>query len=100
MKSEQGVRYLEGKGKPVGLFDGIDWPVFSCQFEPGSSLFVLSDGVFEVMGDSSVTEKETRLLDIVASSSGTLEDFIIQLGVQEGRDLPDDISVLTISRGQ
>ncbi len=100
MKNAQGACYIEGKGKPVGLFDNTDWPVYSCQFEPGSHLFVLSDGVFEVMGDLSVIEKESRLLEIIASSSGTLEDFINHLGVQEGRDLPDDISVLTISRGQ
>jgi len=100
MRTASGACYLKGKGKPVGLFENIDWPVYSCQFEPGDSLFVLSDGVFEVMGDMSVIDKEARLLDLVASSNGTLDGFVSDLGVQDGRDLPDDISVLTISRGQ
>ncbi|BFM06600.1 response regulator [Halioxenophilus aromaticivorans] len=100
MKIRAGARYLDGKGKPVGLFDKTDWPVYSCQFEPGDSLMVLSDGVFEVMGDLSVIEKESKILELISSSSGTLESFINLLGVQEGRDLPDDISVLTITRGQ
>lgn len=99
MKNQQGAVYLEGKGKPVGLFDHTDWPVSSCTFEPGSSLFVLSDGVFEVMADKSVLENESHLLDLISNSDGTIESFIAQLGVQESRDLPDDISVLTITRG-
>lgn len=100
MKNQHGAEFLAGKGKPVGLFDQADWPVYSCTLSPGSSLFVLSDGVFEVIEDMSVIDKEAHLLELVARSDGTLDSFVDQLAMQEGRDLPDDISVLTITRGQ
>ncbi|WP_317931573.1 SpoIIE family protein phosphatase [Halioxenophilus sp. WMMB6] len=94
------AHYLEGKGKPVGIFSEVEWQVFRHSFAAGTSLIALSDGVFEVMGEVSVIEKEARLLELVASSDGSLESITANLGVQESRELPDDISVLTITRGQ
>lgn len=100
IQSPDGARYLQGKGKPVGLLDNTEWEVYTSPFGEKDSLIVLSDGAFEIMGDGSIIDKEARLLELMAGYDGTIESITGVLGLQEGRDLPDDISVLTVTRGR
>lgn len=100
IKRGDSCRYLEGKGKPVGILANVEWQVYSSTLEPGDQLVVLSDGVFEVMGDQSVIEKEQQLLALVAHCDANLDALVDSLGIHDGRELPDDISILTVTRGR
>ena len=100
IKTPDGAHYLKGKGKPVGLFDNTEWEVYTSPFGERDSLLVLSDGAFEIMGSDSLIDNEKRLLELVAGSSGTLDALTDVLGLEEGRELPDDISILAVTRGQ
>ncbi|GAA6166517.1 SpoIIE family protein phosphatase [Sessilibacter corallicola] len=94
------AEFLHGKGKPVGIFPNPNWEVFSCHFPPDSSLIVLSDGIFETMNESSLIDKEAKLLELLSLSNGTMESVATVLGLHKEMDIPDDISVLSITQGK
>jgi phosphoserine phosphatase RsbU/P len=53
----------------------------------------------ETLPQQDLQEKEAYLLELVASSSGTLDSVCNTLVIKEIRDNPDDIAVLSIARG-
>ncbi|GLS26656.1 response regulator [Marinibactrum halimedae] len=100
LKTETEVRYLEGKGKPVGIFGNVEWQVFSAEFSPKSTLVVFSDGVLDTLAPSSLIEKERALLNVVGETDGSIESLSRVLGLEESSvaNMPDDVSILTIAR--
>ncbi|WP_188150323.1 response regulator [Teredinibacter waterburyi] len=104
------VEYLQGKGKPLGIFEDGDWPVSVVQLPQNFSLTIFSDGVLEVLPPPGLIEKEQYLLDsFVAESApqihtGTAEDRPNSLQKVNARlkllnldTAPDDIAILSIS---
>ncbi|MES2674690.1 MAG: SpoIIE family protein phosphatase [Pseudomonadota bacterium] len=92
--------YLEGMGKPVGIFKEVTWQVYSLQLPEKFSLLCFSDGVLEILSAHSLEEKEAQLLQKVAASSGSLESVCNTLQIDGEGESPDDIAILTISRGK
>lgn len=97
--TDEGASYLQGMGKPVGIFKDVSWSAYSCQLPERFSLMCFSDGVLEVLASQSLQDKEAELLGLVGSSNGTLEGVCNTLGIKDIRDNPDDIAVLAITRG-
>ncbi|MCY4060225.1 MAG: SpoIIE family protein phosphatase, partial [Gammaproteobacteria bacterium] len=52
------TRYLERPGKPVGLFDDVEYDIGTAVFAPGDGLVAFSDGVLEVMKGVDLAAKE------------------------------------------
>lgn len=94
-----GVEYLQGMGKPVGIFKEVTWTTYQCQLPEAFSLVCFSDGVLEILKADSLEDKEAQLLATVAKSSGSLDSVCNTLAIKEIRDNPDDIAVLVLSRG-
>lgn len=92
--------YLEGMGKPVGIFKDVIWPVYNLQLPEEFSLMCFSDGVLEVLPAHTLQEKEAQLLEKVAVTSGSLESVCNTLRIEDDGESPDDIAILTISRGK
>lgn len=99
LKSKNGVSYLEGQGKPVGIFKEAEWQSYQMKLPEQFSLMCFSDGVLEILPAETIVEKEAMLLQKVAESSGSLESICNTLQVSEEGETPDDIAILTISRG-
>jgi len=97
--TECGAEYLAGCGKPVGIFKEVNWEVYERQLPAQFSLVCFSDGVLEILPQTELDEKEAHLLKLVASSNGSLDSVCNTLVIKEIRDNPDDIAVLSISRG-
>ncbi|MDX1319599.1 MAG: SpoIIE family protein phosphatase [Oceanospirillum sp.] len=94
---EQGARYLEGKGMPVGLFADATYEEFELLLHPRYHLTLFSDGVFEVINETSLAAKEKRLLEIATQFAGqhdAMVNHFTELGMQ---DAPDDVSLLAVS---
>lgn len=94
-----GAHYLPGRGKPVGIFKDVNWEVYACALPSQFALVCFSDGVLEIMPDDDLRAKEAQLLEVVARSSGSLDSVCNTLVIKEIRDNPDDVAVLSISRG-
>lgn len=95
----QGASYLNGRGKPVGIFKDIDWEIYKCELPEKFALVCFSDGVLEILPEQELQDKEASLLKLISSSSGSLDSVCNTLVIKEIRDNPDDIAVLSISRG-
>ncbi len=94
---DQGARYLEGKGMPVGLFADATYEEFELLLHPRYHLTLFSDGVFEVIKETSLAAKEQALLEIATQFAGQHDAMVghfTELGMQ---DAPDDVSLLAVS---
>jgi serine phosphatase RsbU (regulator of sigma subunit) len=95
----KGAEYLGGQGKPAGIFKDVSWQLYERDLPETFALVCFSDGVLETLPQSELAEKERHLLELVAASTGTLDSVCNTLVIKEIRDNPDDIAVLSISRG-
>lgn len=93
------ANFLDGKGKPVGIFKEVGWTTYSVKLPEVFSLVCFSDGILEILPEEALLDKEAKLLSTVAKTSGTLDSVCNTLGVKDIRDNPDDIAVLVVSRG-
>ncbi|TVS08649.1 MAG: response regulator [Gammaproteobacteria bacterium] len=92
------ARYLELPGKPLGLFPDARFASASMDLPGQFRLALFSDGVFEVMNESSLAAKEQRLMEAVAAIA-SLTDLCTDLGLTPGLEAPDDVACLLLSRG-
>lgn len=90
--------YLEGKGRPVGLFTDAKYENQQIPLPAEFSLTLCSDGVLDCIDGATLKEKEDRLPIILGQANGDLDSFMQLLGLAQPRAMPDDISVLMLSR--
>ena len=93
-----GARYLEGKGKPIGIFKDVNWRVYRRQLPAQFSLVMLSDGVLEILPPEDLCEKETQLLQLLSNTDGSLASVCDALRLEQLGDAPDDIAILTVAK--
>lgn len=97
--TNDGSEFLEGQGKPVGIFKNVIWTTHERVLPEKFSLVCFSDGVLEILSEETLQQKEARLLELVTGSSGSLDSVCNTLSIKDIRDNPDDIAVLAITRG-
>lgn len=98
LKNELGVHYLNGSAQPAGLFADAKYSTYQIELGNSFQLIALSDGILEVLGEGSLNEKETRLLNWVEQDKLSVENLENLLNLQGDKEIPDDITLLTLSR--
>ncbi len=93
------AKYLPGKGKPVGIFEEASWQVEEITLPKRCALVLLSDGVFDLVPDKDLSDKEQTLLRFLAVSSDDIESLKQALSVDFIEDPRDDISMCLLTRG-
>ena len=96
LASDEGVRYLEGNGMPVGILHEAQYQNYSVQLPARFTLVLCSDGVLEVVPAKGLIEKEAMLLELVAASDRTQQGIEQQLNMDAIGDAPDDIAIMTL----
>ena len=96
MSTDQGVKFLEGRGLPVGLFEGAEYEDVYIPLPKKFGLTVFSDGVLEILPQKTLEQKEARLLELIKETDHRVDLIIDSLGETEIRRAPDDISVLSL----
>ena len=93
------ARFLDLKGKPIGLFDAVSYEVAKLQLAVGDRLVMFTDGVLDVLSGRSLKEKEQMLLRAIRESD-SLDGLWRFLELTEGEDAhgPDDITCLMVAR--
>ncbi|MBB3168977.1 SpoIIE family protein phosphatase [Simiduia aestuariiviva] len=99
MIDEDGAHFMPGEGKAVGIFKEATWQVWCADLPPQFSLFAFSDGVLEVLEADNLADKEVELLSRLGNMPRTVEAVCQALNLDQVEDAPDDIAVLSISRG-
>ncbi len=98
--TSRGAEFLAGKGKPVGIFKQASWEVYSRDLPDTFSLIGFSDGVLEILPPEDLRDKEAHLLSLVAGHSDDLDSVSTALAIESVKETPDDIAILTITRGK
>ena len=92
---ESGPRFVEQRGRPVGLFDEVSYVANTLTFRDGERLVLFSDGVLDAMGELPLPDKEEKLLRAAAQEN---MDAIWQtLGLME-ETARDDMTCLMLVR--
>lgn len=93
------VRFLEGRGMPVGLFPEPVFEEIVLNLDGQFQLTLFSDGILEVLTGDSMAEKEQKLLEAVSGSHDISPEQIKDALIPEFTgDAPDDIAIMTINR--
>ncbi len=92
------AQYLQGKGRPVGLFEDAEYENHQLPLPPAFSLTLCSDGVLDCIQGTTLKEKEDRLPGLVGQAGADMQTFMQLLGLEQAKVMPDDISVLLLSR--
>jgi len=97
--TEGRAEFLPGKGKPAGIFEDASWVVQEMSLPESFAFILLSDGVFDLIPDKELADKEQTLLSYLATSSDNIDKLKEALSVDKIEDPEDDISVLLLTRG-
>ena len=97
LQSNSDVEYLELQGLPLAMCKA-KYEYRELKISESFNLVMFSDGVLEIMGQSTLSEKEKALLSLVKYGNTKIESLQAQLGLDELVSTPDDIAIFTIAR--
>ncbi|WP_088329292.1 SpoIIE family protein phosphatase [Lacimicrobium sp. SS2-24] len=89
---------MECKGTPAGLFDFTQYNEKLCMLQPHFSLYVFSDGVLESIQAQSLDQQLSQLQKMLDPMPVDLAELAKRVGVDQQSKLPDDLTLLSISR--
>lgn len=92
------AQYLEGKGKPVGIFIDAEWQgeVIQLPKDKPFDILVFSDGVFEILPEADLIGKENHLKELMSRPTQALDGISDSLNISADMSVPDDIAILRI----
>jgi len=92
------ARSIHCKSRPVGLFEGIQFPAHEVPLSQNFMLLLLSDGIFELLPEKSNKECYNQLLTWVGNTATIFDDITQGLGLGSNTQLVDDVTMLAITR--
>lgn len=96
---ESDCQLIQPESLAVGLFDDSSYESRTLDLKGFRRLTLLSDGIFELMQETTLAEKETRLLELGADATHTMHHYLARLREQgKTANAPDDITVLTVEK--
>ncbi|MGV6808038.1 MAG: SpoIIE family protein phosphatase [bacterium] len=98
-KTGDDARFIPGKGRPVGIFPNAEWEVEEVYLPEKFLLVATSDGILEFIAGQSLQDKLNSMIGAVSKSDGSLESLSDNFGVPDVENVPDDVTILTVSRG-
>jgi sigma-B regulation protein RsbU (phosphoserine phosphatase) len=96
--TQEGAQYLPGKGMPVGLFQDANYQNYQKVLPENFRLLLFSDGILEMIPESSLEQKEAHLLSLASRSQGQMDFIAQELGVMPLAVVPDDIAMMVLGK--
>ncbi|CAK0751259.1 phosphoserine phosphatase RsbU/P [Gammaproteobacteria bacterium] len=93
-----GVRSLAYPSRPVGLFEDSEFPRQELELPDEFSLWLISDGLLEIMPERSIKEKFATLQERVADPAINIDNLAASMGLPSKTLLPDDITFFQVQR--
>lgn len=98
IRDNNGVRSLAYPSRPVGLFEDSEFPRQELELPDEFSLWLISDGLLEIMPERSIKEKFAVLQERVADSTLNIDSLAASMGLPSKNLLPDDITFFQVQR--
>ncbi|MFP4007652.1 MAG: PP2C family protein-serine/threonine phosphatase [Spirulinaceae cyanobacterium] len=96
------VQRLKAQGFPAGMFPGADYEELSCKIAPESSLYIFSDGVYEInQPDGDIWGLDNfieTLKDYKAQGNQGLDDLLKRVQAANSQEVfEDDLSLMQVN---
>lgn len=91
---------LQGKGLPLGLFPDCRYEEHVVSLHESFSLAAFSDGILEILPFGDLPAREAMLRNAVLAARDSFEALVARFGLREVGEVPDDIALLMINRGE
>ena len=98
--TENNARFINGKGKVLGLFDDASWTIEEIPLPDNFELVMVSDGLLETLPGDTMAEQEMSLLRLLLAAPVGHDNICYALGVDKLKEVADDVSVMTIIKGE
>ena len=95
LSDQTNANYLEIGGRPLGLFRDVNYETRRVKLPESYTLVMFSDGVFEIMPQETLRDKEEYLLSLVKCGTRSVGALADHLGMVQAKK--DDIAVLTVA---
>ena len=92
------AKALDYRSRPIGLFDDARFSTSRLTLPERFALLLVSDGILEMLPQPTVREKQTALADWMRGTNLRISDLANELGLEEQGQLPDDITLMLLSR--
>ncbi|MDX1677560.1 PP2C family protein-serine/threonine phosphatase [Arsukibacterium sp.] len=93
------ARYLEIKSTPAGMFDFTCYQNHQLDMTAGSSLLLCSDGLLDVLPQEH-NQQKLQFLQQQCQQADDIPDLLAKLAVRPDQTLPDDLTILKVTRGR
>lgn len=90
------VSYLEGKGMPIGIVADAEYQNYQIKLPDSFVLALFSDGVLEILPEKGLIKQENFLLELIRNGARTLGELNTQLALDDIKEAPDDIAIMTV----
>ena len=98
IRDRTGVRSLAYPNRPVGLFEDYEFPRQELDLPGEFTLWLVSDGLLEIMPEHSLKDKYATLQALVADPSLDIDTLAARMGLPRTDSLPDDITFFQVQR--
>lgn len=92
------ARYLEQKCLPVGLFPKAQYTTRTIPLPDAFILAMFSDGIFDILPEMTLSEKQARLLSQVSSITASRDSIVHHMQLDDIEAPPDDITLLLVKK--
>ena len=94
----QSTHMLESRSRPIGLFDAATYTTVTLPMPEAFSLLVFSDGVLDLLPEPQLADKLARLEGLGRDGVTDLRVICAAFHLDSFPELPDDITILTVTR--
>ena len=98
LSSAAEAEFLQGSGKPVGLFKDAVYEETSISLPDSFTLSLFSDGILEILPADTLAEKEQYLTEVLTTPPQNVDELVECFQVEQQDALPDDVALLMIRK--
>lgn len=100
ISSEEGSRviHIHSRCAPVGLFKSTRYRQQVVELPDEFTMLLVSDGILEILPQKRIKEKQIYIESLMMDMDIDIKEVLNKLNMEEGKELPDDITFLMIKR--
>jgi serine phosphatase RsbU (regulator of sigma subunit) len=96
--TDNSTQVLESRSRPLGIFETAKYTTVTMPMPEAFSLLLFSDGVLDLLPEPLLAGKLARMEAMGRSNAINLQDIRTAINLDGNRELPDDVTILTVTR--